>query len=231
MKRNSVRIAVLFLSFALWLVPDGFGQTTTSILEGTATDTSGGAVPQVSVEVKGGTVLRTVATDLEGFYRAVALPAGTYTVTASRTGFKTRVLEGIVLVLDRTVTLNIVMEVAAQRESVTVTASVPLIDASNTSTRQVIEARTIDAIPLNGRNYLDLIRLTPGVAVNTNARSDLTGRDTNGAILGERAGNIGFLIDGLENNDDFRGGVFQAFTQDAIQEFEEIGRASCRERV
>ena len=222
MKRNSARLALLFLALGLLLVPEAFGQTTSSILEGTVTDSSGGAVPQVSVEVKGGTVLRTVVTDSTGFYRAVALRASTYTVTASRAGFKTKVLEGIVLVLDRTARLDIVMEVAPQRESVTVTASVPLIDSSNTSTRQVIEARTIDAIPLNGRNYLDLIRLTPGVAVNTNARSDLTDRDTNGAILGERAGNTGFLIDGVENNDDFHGGVFQAFTQDAIQEFEVI---------
>src|SRR5260370_41264705 len=77
-------------------------------------------------------------------------------------------------------------------------------------------------MPLNGRNYLDLILLTPGVVVNTQARADLTNRDTNGAIMGERAGNTAYLIDGLNNNDDFHGGVFQAFTQDAIQEFEVI---------
>jgi hypothetical protein len=110
-----------------------------------------------------------------------------------------------------------------QAESVTVEAVAPLVDLRNSSSRQVIDSRTIDAIPLNGRNYLDLIILTPGVAVNSNARSDLPpARDTRGAILGERAGNAAFLIDGLENNDDFRGGVFQSYTQDTIQEFEVI---------
>src|SRR6185295_2410180 len=58
--------------------------------------------------------------------------------------------------------------------------------------------------------------------VNTSTRTDLGDRDTRGAILGERAGNAAFLIDGLENNDDFHGGVFQPYTQDAIQEFEVI---------
>jgi TonB dependent receptor-like, beta-barrel len=63
--------------------------------------------------------------------------------------------------------------------------------------------------------------LTPGV-VNSGTRSDLSDRDTRGAILGERGGNAAFLIDGLENNDDFRGGALQPSTQDAIQEFEVI---------
>ena len=58
----------------------------------------------------------------------------------------------------------------------TVTAAVPIIDTTDSSTKELIDARTIDSIPLNGRNYLDLIRLTPGVAVNANARADLTNR-------------------------------------------------------
>lgn len=213
--------SVLCLAFLL-ATASGFAQTTTSTLEGKVVDSSGAVLPGASIEVKGSTVERTTVSDTDGFYRVAALPAGTYVVTASMKGFKTKVLEGIVLVLDRTATLDIAMDVATHAESVTVSATVPLIDTTDSSTKQVIDARTIDSIPLNGRNYLDLILLTPGVAVNTNARADLTNRDTNGAILGERAGNTAFLIDGLENNDDFHGGVFQAFTQDAIQEFEVI---------
>lgn len=198
-------------------------QTTTSTVEGHVLDPSGAGVAGATVEVKGPTTRREVATDPRGFYRAVALPAGRYSVSASSGGFGTKVLEGIELFLNRTVTVDIPMEVAAQAESVTVEAVAPLIDLTNPSSRQVIDSRTIDAIPLNGRNYLDLIILTPGVAVNSNAGSALPpARDTRGAILGERAGNAAFLIDGLENNDDFRGGVFQSYTQDTIQEFEVI---------
>ena len=219
--RRVTWVALGSLIFLLASLP-GLAQTTTSTLEGKVADASGAVLPGVSVNVKGNTVERTAVSDATGFYRVVALPAGTYVVTASLQGFKTKVLEGITLVLDRTATLDIAMEIATHAESVTVSAAVPLIDTTDSSTKQVIDVRTIDSTPLNGRNYLDLILLTPGVAVNTNARADLTNRDTNGSILGERAGNTAFLIDGLENNDDFHGGVFQAFTQDAIQEFEVI---------
>ncbi len=221
MRRWFFAAAGLALAVALTPVHSS-GQTTTSVLEGTISDRSGGVLPKANLRIKGGTVDQTAASDKNGFYRIAALPAGTYTVTASLPGFKTQVLEGIVLLLDRTARLDITMEVAPRSESVTVTAAVPLIDSTNASIKQVIDARTIDSIPLNGRNYLDLILLTPGVVVNTNARSDLTNRDTNGAIMGERAGNTAYLIDGLDNSDDFHGGVFQAFTEDAIQEFEVI---------
>ncbi|MGC2477236.1 MAG: TonB-dependent receptor, partial [Candidatus Sulfotelmatobacter sp.] len=143
-------------------------------------------------------------------------------MSVSHAGFATKVLEGISLVLDRTAQLDIRLEITPRTETVTVTTAAPLLDTTESAVKEVIDSRTIDSIPLNGRNYLDLILLTPGVAVNTQARADLTNRDTNGAIMGERAGNTSYLIDGLENNDDFHGGVFQAFTQDAIQEFEVI---------
>jgi outer membrane receptor for ferrienterochelin and colicin len=197
-------------------------QTTTSTLQGHVLDRNGSAIPGARVEVKGETVSRAVVTDETGFYRALALPAGSYSATVSHDGFTTAAVPAVTLRLDTTVTLDVTLEVATRGESVTVQAEAPLVDATTSTLRQAIDSRTIASIPLNGRNYLDLVLLTPGVAVNTNARSDLNGRDTRGSILGERAGNTAFLIDGLENNDDFRGGVLQAYTQEAIQEFEVI---------
>ncbi len=213
-------IPTLIFAFALaWTA----NAQTTATLEGRVVDASGGGIAGATVTVKGPTVQREVAADAKGFYRALALPAGIYSVSTSSPGFNTKVLEGIQLFLDRTVTIDIPMQVAAQSETMTVQVAAPLIDHSSSSNRQVIDSRTIEAIPLNGRNYLDLILLTPGVDVNDNARANLApARDTRGAILGDRAGNTAFLIDGMENNDDVRGGVFQNFTQDAIQEFEVI---------
>ena len=218
-----MKTAVLTLTFALAFAGAANAQTTNAILEGRVVDPSGGGIAGATVTVKGSTVQRDVVADAKGFYRAIALPAGIYTVSAAGPGFNTKVLNGIELFLDRTVTIDIPMQIAAQAESMTVQVSAPMVDHTSSSNRQVIDSRTIEAIPLNGRNYLDLILLTPGVDVNTNARADLApSRDTKGAIMGERAGNTAFLIDGLENNDDVRGGVFQNFTQDAIQEFEVI---------
>ena len=197
-------------------------QTTTATIEGTITDTSGGVIPGVTVEVQGETLARSVVSDAAGFYRAVALPPGRYTVAATLSGFENRRVEGVDVALNHTATVDVRLVVAGQSETVVVRANLPRIDSKTSSTSHVVTAREIDAIPLNGRNYLDLVLLTPGAIVNANTRTDLSDRDTRGAILGERAGNTAFLIDGLENNDDFRGGVFQAYTQDAIQEFEVI---------
>jgi hypothetical protein len=218
-----MKTAVLILTFALALASIASAQTTTATLEGRVVDASGAGIGGATIRVKGPTVQREVTADAKGLYRALALPAGIYSVSASSPGFTPKVFDNIELFLDRTVTIDIPMQVAAQAETVTVQVAAPLVDHTTSSNRQVIDSRTIESIPLNGRNYLDLILLTPGVAVNTNARADLApARDSSGAIMGERAGNTAFLIDGLENNDDFRGGVFQNFTQDAIQEFEVI---------
>lgn len=88
-------------------------QTTTGILEGTATDTTGAVLRGVAVQVKADTTDRTVVTDSRGFYRVPALPAGTYSLTASLSGFQTIVLKDIVLPVDRTVALDVRMDVAA----------------------------------------------------------------------------------------------------------------------
>jgi len=197
-------------------------QTTTAVLEGTATDTTGALLRGVTVQAKGDTADRTVVTDSRGFYRVAALPAGVYSLTASLSGFQTTILKDIVLPVDRTVALDVRMDVASRAEAVTVVAAAPSLDTTTSSTSAIVDARTIDSIPLNGRNYLDLMLLLPGVAVNESAPSSLSSRDTRGSVFGERAGNTAFLIDGVENTDDFHGGVFQAFTQDAVQEFEVI---------
>jgi hypothetical protein len=211
-----------FIGLFLFLALPGFAQTTTSTLKGTVSDANGAVLAGASVRVEGPRVDRTVTSDEDGFYQVVLLPAGTYTVTATQSGFANKVMEGVVLALDRTVVLDIPLAVAGVADTVTVDAGAALIDPQEIETRQVIDSQEIENIPLNGRNYLDLIQLTPGVVVNSSARSDLTDRDTRGSIMGERAGNTAFLVNGFDNNDDFRGGVFQNFTQDSIQEFEVI---------
>jgi hypothetical protein len=221
MKRQLFMFLLLMVGF-LVVSSAAFAQTVTSTVQGTVTDANGAAIPGATVHIQGETVERTVVTDAQGFYRLVELPAGRYTASVSHGGFATKDLQGIVLYLDQTAVVDVRLDVSARTESITVNDSTPLLDTTESALKDVINNTTIDSIPLNGRNYLDLLQLTPGVVVNSESRSDLNSRDTTGAVMGERAGNVSFLIDGLENNDDFHGGVFQAFTQDAIREFEVI---------
>jgi len=214
-----------YLSVAVCLVAGSsvtLAQTTTATLQGTVTDATGAVLPDVTVQLEGAAGTHASMTDGAGFYRLPALVPGTYTVVASRSGFRPRRVDDVLLPVDRAMTLDLQLELGAVVQ-VVVRAETPVVDRSRSSLSSIISPQTIDVTPLNGRNYLDLIRLTPGVVVNDRAgAAALSDRDTRGAILGERAGNVSFLIDGLWNNDDVRGGVLQGLTQDTVQEFEVV---------
>src|ERR1035441_1274420 len=126
----AVVLCVLCLPLTL-AVPWAVAQTTVSILEGKITDSTGAVLPGATVAVEGTTVTRTIVTDPNGLYRALALPAGTYTVTVNKAGFETKVLRQVTLVLDQSVELNLAMEVASHKESVNVTAEVPLMHVTD----------------------------------------------------------------------------------------------------
>lgn len=196
-------------------------QTSTSTIEGTVSDPSGALLAGAQVEIKGETVGRTVSTDDRGAYRAVGLPPGRYAVIASKERFQTARVDVVDVAVNRTATIHLRLEVGRQTESVVVAAPAWTLDPTRSAVSHGIAARDIESIPLNGRNFLDLVLLTPGVITSV-TRTELADRDTRGAIFGDRGGNSLFLIDGFENNDDVRGGVFHNYTQDAIQEFEVI---------
>ena len=179
------------------MTPAADAQTITSELRGTITDATGAVLEGASVEVDGPTGRQDTLSDDHGFFRLSILPPGTYTVTVRRDGFQPVVLDEVTLALDRTITLDVEL-VVGQTEQITVRGDAPVADRSRSSLSSVVSPRTIELIPVNGRNYLDLIRLTPGVVENPRAGAIAsTALDTTGAILGERAGNISFLTDGL----------------------------------
>ncbi|MEZ5346976.1 MAG: TonB-dependent receptor [Pyrinomonadaceae bacterium] len=205
-------------------------QTTTSTIEGTVTDSNGAAIAGAQVKVTGDTVgtERTVVADGQGVYRIVALPAGNYTLEFSHTGFATRTSK-IELTLNRTAVYNVALKVGDITNVVDVTSEVPLVDESISSTGSTVTPEQIQELPVNGRDYLDLLQLVPGTAINRQS----TGDNAN-PILGERSGNNNFLIDGHSNKDTVNGGPAAQFNQETIAEFQvlttgfkaEFGQAS-----
>ncbi len=105
------------------------------------------------------------------------------------------------------------------KEVVEVSAVPPLLETSSSSEGVTITPQQIVAMPINGRNYLDLMQLVPGVAINRQA--DLNS-DNATPVLGERANNTGFLIDGLSNQNELNGGAAAQFNQDTIAESQVI---------
>lgn len=212
---------VIVLLLGLLALPDVLDAQTTSTIEGTVTDKQGLVVSGAQVRAEGSTaaVTRTVASDANGAYQIPALPAGTYKLTITHDGFTTRVYEGLELTLNRTLNFDVRLDVGKVQERVEVSAEIPLLDTSSSSTGATIVPEQIENMPLNGRNYLDLLQLVPGVAIN---RHEDQNSDNATPILGERANNTGFLIDGLPNENELAGGPASQFNQDTIAEFQVI---------
>jgi len=194
---------------------------TTSTFTGTVTDKQGLGVAGATVLVEGNTVgtSRSVSTDANGEYHVPGLPAGIYSITVSHDGFATRVSKNLELTLNRTVTLNVALEVGSNKEEVLVSSDLPLLETASSASASTITPDQILNVPLNGRNYLDLLQLVPGVAINRQADQ---GSDNATNVLGERGGNTGFLIDGLPNRDELNGGAAAQFNQETIAEFQVI---------
>lgn len=224
----------LLLALALLVFPlSALAQTTTSTIEGNITDAQKSVVAGAQVVVKNPAlgIERTASTNAEGFFRVTALPAGNYIVSVTATGFASRTFENIEVTLNRTLRFDVDLEVGAVQEQVDVSAAVQLIDSTSAASGATVTPQQIKELPVNGRNYLDLLQLVPGVVVNRQA--DI-GSDNSTPVLGERAGNNNFLIDGQPNKNNVTGGAASQFNQETIAEFQvlttgykaEFGQAS-----
>lgn len=233
--RFASRALVLSLAVMLpnLLAPRVGAQTTTSTIEGTVKDAQGSLVAGAQVTAKSNNlaVERTATTDESGHYRLTALPAGTYGVSVSHSGFAPYTLDRVELTVNRTLTLNVQLEVGALEGKVDIIADAQFLNQTTAATGATITNRQVQNLPVNGRNYLDLLQLVPGVVVNRQAN---IGSDNSTPVLGERAGNNNFLIDGQPNKNTVSGGAAAQFNQETIAEFQvltagyraEFGQAS-----
>ena len=211
-------LTLVVLITATLLVGNGIAQTTSSF-DGTVKDQQGLAVAGAQVRVSSAATGsdRQVVTDDRGNYRITGLTAGTYTLRVSKSGFATQEAKDIELTVNVVLSYNLVLSVGANVEVVNVTGTPVLDETTTSSTGATITPQQIEQMPLNGRNYLDLLQLVPGVALNRQVDPSL---DAAVPILGERGGNALFLIDGMPNSDEVNGGAASQFDQDSILEFQ-----------
>src|SRR5215469_3005880 len=216
---GSARVLAL-LAFSLFLPLISFGQTTSTI-RGRVSDKQHLSVAGADVHVTGNNVVAnySVQTDSQGEYRIPGLPAGNYKVSVSREGFRTNVFNNVEVTLNRVLDFDVELEVGSGHERVEISSEAPLLETTSSSEGTTIMPRQIEDMPLNGRDYLDLLQLVPGVAINRQADKN---DDNTKPVLGERANNTGFLIDGLSNQNELNGGPAAQFNQDTIAEFQVI---------
>jgi hypothetical protein len=186
-------VYVFFCSLALL-----HGQTSTSQIGGAVRDASGAVVPGASVTTTNeetGLVYRQTTT-AAGLYAFPSVPAGTYTVTVEAKGFRTVRATGNVLTVGTPVTVDVTLEVGASTESVSVEGSYEKLQSDSAAIGNVVTAKEVQELPLNGRNPLGLLVLEPGV-VQRSAGGVGSGIHVNGSR--DRAYNV--TIDGIEANE------------------------------
>ena len=158
------RIRFLLLTLLLGVPLTGAAQTTAN-LSGRAQDTSGAALPGVSVTARRVDTgfERQTTSDTAGRYALPSLPAGEYELRAELSGFRSLVRRGVRLSVAENVAVDLTMEVGGLAEALTVTADTPTVNTRAGELSYLVDARAIEQLPLNGRNYTDLAYLQPGV--------------------------------------------------------------------
>lgn len=226
---NHRLLPVLF--FALSSVAFLHAQTERASIIGTIVDSSGAAMEGVAVTVMNestNTSVR-VVTDNAGAYTAVNLIPGSYQITASRTGFRQVVFRNFVLQVGQSARLDLTMEVGAVEQTVEVTGAIPLLQTENASVGQVISSAAVSSLPLNGRNFVQLAMLAPGVSgldyaqpgtINTGKRPDElrpggTALQANGALSQSNQ----VLLDGIDNTEMISQTFIVRPAVEGIQEF------------
>jgi hypothetical protein len=204
-------VSCLILTFLF--SPGALAQTqiTAGTIQGTLLDENGAAVPGANVEIKNTDTnfSRTLNTDDEGRFVALSLPPGKYTVTVSKQGFATLVLENANLTVGQALTLPLSMKVSGVAETVTIT-ELPTIDTTKTESSSTLDAQAVSNTPILGRKFEDLLTLTPGVSIVQGPDGDeinfagqrgifnnvsLDGGDYNNGFFGEQAGGQRAAID------------------------------------
>jgi Carboxypeptidase regulatory-like domain/TonB dependent receptor len=175
-------------------------QATTGNIFGTVTDESKAVLPGVAVVVRHVEtgISRTLLTDANGRYRALNLPPGTFTVTAELSGFAKAVRDNLTVALDKNVIADFEMKVGALTESVTVSGEATRTQLSQTVVGGLVTTQQIAELPLNGRNFLQLATLEPGLAVSRSSGVNFTAgfNATEVAIGGARPELTGYLLEG-----------------------------------
>ncbi len=198
MLRAPVRLLFAVAAAALL----GVAQTSSGTINGTVFDPSGSSVPGAQIRILGtetGELVRELSSGSEGTFAAPLLRPSVYTVEVTGAGFKKLVRSGIALNVDDTLNLKLALEVGSAGEAVQVTGSVELLEERSNTIGQAIEEKTIQQLPLNGRNYLQLGNLTAGAVPNSRSR------DRTFSAYGNRGLQNAFLLDGARNQSYLRG--------------------------
>jgi outer membrane receptor protein involved in Fe transport len=201
-------------------------QSTTADLVGTVTDSTGAIVPGADINVtdKGTSEVRRVKSATNGDFAVNDLPPGTYSVTVTSASFKTFEIPSILLAAGDKPRLDAKLEIGTSSQTVTVEATTPLLQSESSTLQSSVNQLSVQNVPLNGRNYVQLVQMVPGA--NEGPPSGLT----NGTKPDDKRQSAAFsangqsdvlnnnMIDGIDNNERLIGSLGVRPSVDAISE-------------
>ncbi|MBI3697128.1 MAG: TonB-dependent receptor [Acidobacteria bacterium] len=224
-----MRVLCLCLGMVLLIaleIPQAKAQVNSSVLNGVVLDATGSVVPQAGVTATAVATgfLRSVKTNEVGVYSIPDLPPGIYDVSAEASGFKKAIITGVRLFVGQAATQEIRLELGAVAESVVVTGEAPLLSETKSHVGTVIEGKLLTDIPLNGRNFLQLNLLSPGVTRSKNSNTfDAVQIDPTAAsfnVNGQKGDYNLYLLDGATIKEYQHGSNTFSPSVDAVQEFQ-----------
>jgi hypothetical protein len=204
------RILILSLLLAAVALPLA-AQSLTGTISGTVKDEQGGVLPGATLALTGKTGTRTTVTDAEGIYRFPGLDVGTYSVTASLSGFRTKRQDNVVVGLGKVADIVIVLGVGGMTETVDVVGESPVVDVSSSATDNVLSQEMIFNLPIRPTNAAtDMLNYLPGI--------------NNGSAYGTNSDYAnGLLIDGVDTRDPDAGSSWVFFNYNLMEEVDVKG--------
>jgi hypothetical protein len=221
MQRSASRLLSVVLLYAV-LAITVFAQVPTGRVRGVVTDPSKAVVAGATVTVtnKGTGLERRVTTNADGEYQVGTLPPGEYEIKVTMSGFKTY-LTIVTIQVGENITSDAMLEIGQTSETVVVAGETPAINTTDHKIDGVVNRKQIESLPLNGRNFLQLALLEPGVTVEA---TDNPGPNPNNffrvSIAGAGQALTRISVDGATINDRVTGGTAQNFSQETVQEFQ-----------
>jgi len=219
---------LLFLTTLSGLV---YGQTTGSFL-GIVTDSSGASIAgaYVTITETRTNTERVITTDAAGRFVANALQTGTYDIKVAAVGFRSAARSGILLEVQASPEIDFRLSLSTATENVTVEANTVAVETANASLGQVVHAEQVADLPLNGRNFVELATLAPGVSTGNQPLDFFSGGASSGSetsirgsfslsVAGSRENRTDWLYDGVDDGELTSGALGVVPSIDALQEF------------
>ena len=225
------RVVCLFALVLVWQlgIARVNAQGTAATILGTVTDASGAAVAGAAITVKnvGTGIAQSTVSDGQGRYRVPELPVGDFEVTAMNAGFSTLVRSGVTLTVGAQVVVDFSLQVGQAQQTVTVQGEVSQVETTSAAVGNLVESTQMRELPLNGRNFSQLITLSPGVVSVPASGSNFFGGGNTYSVSGSRPEGQAFLLDNGDISDFMAhgtgsGALGTSLGIDAIGEFQTL---------